>query len=646
MDIIRNQKIGLRIAGTKSRLGGFAPLVAIGILAGDEGDNMDKITLITEKPVYIIKHTNDYILYQLIDRKVKPYDRDTIGILSIALTIARDAQLADGKSPYSLLKEVYKKFVEDYMECGSDGLDSFVNKDIDQSVFASISEKYPLESRSPMSAYIPMNPVGMSGTLCVPQDKMDDLFRDSQYPEFAQFKEVEIGLSCMTMPGLENIEIPRPQIYSVFVNGKDVRYLMSKATDMFDTAKYLESTKDVEYENISFSLSDLFKSDNRIKKGGSVVELDTVNNRIMCNIGSKKNMYTLAITCEGEGATYEDKLFISKKIKNQSIKIIIKGNTINDKKEVPVSFGTEKVEISPNRIPDFGNLVVESTVDDCNQQLKVTVYIKERTINEAVSTSNNGYYNKRDTTKNQHRSEEVNPRNEIQKNSNPDVNIDNNIDTRKKKRDKRLLFLLVGFVLVCIGFGSWGVYSISIGGKVTQEDSIQMKKQEEIHRDLERLDSSVRTAMNNIMSVAEQVKKNVEETTYTKKLETKESVEAAKKSVEALKKVAEKAYEAIADAEKAMKQKKEVEDAIKKTKVEILAFVNQKNLQACRNHPGWNGHLTKEERYAVEAVLNMGQYKGAKKKSVEILLKSKHSFNNWDELMKTRGEIEKISENK
>ena len=88
--------------------------------------------------------------------------------------------------------------------------------------------------------------------------------------------------------------------------------------------------------------------------------------------------------------------------------------------------------------------------------------------------------------------------------------------------------------------------------------------------------------------------------------------------------------------------KSKVDEKAIKVKVEILAFVNQKNLQACRNHPGWNRHLTKQERYAVEAVLNMEQYKGTKKKHVENLLKGKHFFNNWDELMRTKREIRMI----
>ena len=72
-------QIALRIAGTKQRQAGFAPLVTVGVLAGGEGNNMDQVPLVNDKPGYIIKHTEEYILYLLIDRRVKSFDADAPG---------------------------------------------------------------------------------------------------------------------------------------------------------------------------------------------------------------------------------------------------------------------------------------------------------------------------------------------------------------------------------------------------------------------------------------------------------------------------------------------------------------------------------------------------------------------------------------
>lgn len=391
MGTIQSQKIGLRIAGTKSRQGGFTPLVAVGILAGDAGNNMDKITVIAEKPVYVIKHTNDYILYQLIDRKVKPCDRDTVGILSIALTVTQDVQLANGESPYSLLKEVYDKFVSEYMKRSSDGLDSFLDKNIDQDIFVSILEQYPLEPRP--SSYIPMNPTGMSGILCVPHDKMVELFRDSQYKEFSSFKEIEIGANCMTMPGLENIEIPRPKIYSVIVNGTETGITMKKTTDSFNTTNILHDTQDITYDNITFSLAELQEAPNhKIDKGKSSIELDDAHNRIVCNINKKENTYTLEYFIEG--STERNRQKVVELITANQIKLTIGSNTVikfpsnsPQKVAIPASYASQKVGIIPN-FTNTHRFSVNSNVNNTKRSIIVTIVVTALTTSGNITQNN------------------------------------------------------------------------------------------------------------------------------------------------------------------------------------------------------------------------------------------------------------------
>lgn len=281
------KQISLRISGTKQRQVGFVPLVALGVLAGDEGENMDRTTIVAEKPVYIIKHARDYVLYEAIDRKVKPFDRDTPGVLSIAVTIPRAYRLADGRSPFSLLKEVYDKFVGDCMASVNDGYDSFLDKNVDREAFRAIIDRYPLEERK--SGYVPMNPApdGLTGTLCVPREKMEDLFRDSQYEEFAKFRYIEIGSSCPTSFELEALEIPRPVRYEIFVNGARTRAFLSRPTDTYTVSLPDDGT--YTYDRIAFSLQGLLEApEHRMTKGETTVELDRSACRIVCKLGRRE----------------------------------------------------------------------------------------------------------------------------------------------------------------------------------------------------------------------------------------------------------------------------------------------------------------------------------------------------------------------
>lgn len=578
MGTIQYQKIGLRIAGTKSRNGGFTPLVAVGILAGNEGDNMDKITVVSEKPVYVIKHSKDYILYQLIDRKVKPCDRDTVGILSIALTIARDVQLANSKSPYSLLKEVYGKFVNNYMEHSSDGLDKFIDKDFDKSEFESILEEYPLETRS--STYIPMNPDGISGILCVPQDKMIDLFRDSQYSEFASFKEIEIGMNCTMMPDLENIEIPRPKIYSIVVNGIDVETTMKKFTDFFDTAKILHDTQDITYDNIHFSLAELLESPNhRIDKGRSYVELDTAHNRIVCNVYKKQITYTLEYFIKGgTGKTQQD---VANGIATGQIKLTIGANVVRfpsyspKRTDIPASYANLKVDIAP-KSTEMHKFSVNSSVDNINRSVIITIVITASQ-NDSIIQNNNNYSRKKtnhpNPTDTKQRSNELN-----QTNSN---NNAYNFDTPNKKNYARIIILLIGTgVSIFIGF-IWGSHSYDY--KLTRKDSVNIyyiikrEKDQWIENNwaLRNIDDSKSYSDNNVDV------EYVKEDTLTNKGKSM-SADNTEANKEDLKNAARKA---------------------------ILNLVNNKKLTDCRKHDGWNKYLEKEERGAIEAVLDSTKYK-------------------------------------
>ena len=202
--------IALRIAGTKQRRAGFAPLVSYGVLPSGEGQNMDRTTTIKEKPTFILKHTTEYILYTLIDRHVKAFDTDTSGILTIALAIGRDVMFANNVSPYDVLMKVYNTFRKEYMEEMSDGRDAFKDVEIDNEIFERIMSEFKTETvQRRMYA---MNPKGTTGILRVPDFKLRQFFMDTQYPEFIDFSEIEIGVNkeMESSREIRNLVIPKP----------------------------------------------------------------------------------------------------------------------------------------------------------------------------------------------------------------------------------------------------------------------------------------------------------------------------------------------------------------------------------------------------------------------------------------------------
>ena len=210
--------IAIRIAGTKQRRAGFAPIFSYGILPAEEADNMDKMTSVQEKPVFVLRHTSDYLLYMIVDNQVKAFDTDTTGVLSIALKISRDIQFANNVSPYDVLMDIYNTFRQKYMKQLPDGCDKFVDMQVNDEDFYDILRKYGNIEQVKRRMCV-MNPNGRIGTLNVPKRCMQLFFRDTQFAEFCNFREIEIGNECETSPQLKDIKIPEPDIFKLPTSG-------------------------------------------------------------------------------------------------------------------------------------------------------------------------------------------------------------------------------------------------------------------------------------------------------------------------------------------------------------------------------------------------------------------------------------------
>lgn len=646
MNSIQSQKIGLCIAGTKSRQGGFTPFVISGILAGNEASNMDRVTLVVEKPVYVIKHTNEYILYLLIDRKVKPCDRDTFGVLSIALTIARDMRLADGKSPYTLLKEVYDKFRSDYMESDGNECDRFINKDVNSADFASIMEQYPVEKRS-FDEYVTMNPSGLAGTLCVPQEKMEELFRDSQYSEFAQFKEVEIGSRCQTTPGLEHIEIPRPVVYSIKVGDRAIKETMSRPDDFFDTASVLHNTPDIMYDNLSFCLEELLNApDYRIKSGQSSVTLDMEGRCIRCDIQKKEIKYSLEYQIEG--GTEKERRELGYLLLDKKIKLTIGGYAIEfsssspKKNYIPASWAHQTVSYKAGQMVTFG-FGVTSTVDDENKHVMVTITIHTPQW-DPYSGGSSGYQRKNVPAPTQIYSGE-----RIENDHEED--LDNNEQPSNKqpsnKAKKRWILLSVCcLVSMCIGAGIVGTVWW-FGGN---------KKQELTPDDLVNFAKDTLLKNPDAIITQEMIKRHVSLRVYIKKIIDEQEGEIVDSTV--TENVVEQANTEIVSEEGTNPSPSTIATPLtqttndnaedEKAREEILKLVNEKNLPGCRDHNGWQQSLTKDERSAIEAVLDLtsDQYKPLTPQSkINIKALNKGNFQSFEEVRKAQKEIWTIMAN-
>ncbi|MCH5328137.1 MAG: hypothetical protein J1E02_03875, partial [Coprobacter sp.] len=300
-------KISLLIGGNPRRKGGFSPLAIIGTTPVDPNtlvNNMYRASTIAqkEKLYYIIQHASQYIQYQFIDINIQLSDSDTLGTLNISLFIDRGVQLAGGQSPYTLLKRVHDTFCSRCMTPTADGGYRFTGNDIDPKIFNAIVREFAVEPRT--TSYVLMNG-SLSAIMCIAPDKLEDFFRDTQYPEFKDYKDIEIGSACQELTGafahLASLPIPRPIPYHVIINvaGTPTTKTLTLPTDRLTTKR--EDTPTKIYPSVSCTLEEILNK--KAIDHADIVILD--RHQIKCTVIPTERKYNIKIDWTAVDSAYK-----------------------------------------------------------------------------------------------------------------------------------------------------------------------------------------------------------------------------------------------------------------------------------------------------------------------------------------------------
>ena len=334
------KSISLYIGGTrKTGSSGFGFIIGVGVLAGNEHEGDMDLSPISrastdENPVITIKNTEEYVFYKMWDSSICPSDAklgSRGGSLAIGVTIPSQARLSGNKSPYRLLMDIYEKF----LEIGTEEIEieteekkvkmrKFRDVDLDKAEFVKIIESYPLEEANIKPAVMKGDTVG---EIQMSPEKMEDFFRDTQYPEFAHHKAIEVTTKGKNM--FPNLEIPRPVSYEVFVDGEPTNNFLKDLNDRYNARK--NATEDYKYDSLSFSLGELLDREDGTRKNQSgtvVVMLDKNNRRIDCTMKPKPILYKIRVKCS-DNSDNEVKKLVEKWLKDNSLRIRLDGKDLN-----------------------------------------------------------------------------------------------------------------------------------------------------------------------------------------------------------------------------------------------------------------------------------------------------------------------------
>ena len=164
---------------------------------------------VSGKLIYVIKHYEDFIYYELFDGysgDIVMRDRPSDGSFCIVMLVPKDHPFDNGVSPYTVLMSVYKHFCDNYMEKIT--VDNSIVKrtfkanvqknfwldnyeTLTKEIYGILAQN-PLKKDFKITEYYPMNPSGKVCRLKIPENELKAFFLDS-HSEYKDFSAIHFS---------------------------------------------------------------------------------------------------------------------------------------------------------------------------------------------------------------------------------------------------------------------------------------------------------------------------------------------------------------------------------------------------------------------------------------------------------------------
>lgn len=269
-----HQYISVKVSGNQIASTGFVPLL---LYNNPDIDIPDKgyVGFDNCSYFYTITTSESQNIFKLVKNNVRSAGAIRPGNLVIAFSLPKHYKLDGGFTPYDVLGKLKDEFLRKCMTLKDAVRDAyeFNSGRIDQHVLDEVASEFTI-SPSPSPNRI-MNANAPKGYIVKSDTEIEKLFHDINYPEFDNYSEIIVAESVnqTSYTPINNIQIPRPKSYAVFVNGA---FKMSCAdlTQML-TVSSNSSPEYYENKNVHFTIQNL--KDGDILPG---IELQEVNERI------------------------------------------------------------------------------------------------------------------------------------------------------------------------------------------------------------------------------------------------------------------------------------------------------------------------------------------------------------------------------
>lgn len=225
---------------------------------------------------YTITTSESQNIFKLVKNNVRSAGAIRPGNLVIAFSLPKHYKLDGGFTPYDVLGKLKDEFLRRCMTLKDAVRDAyeFNSGRIDQHVLDEVASEFTI-SPSPSPNRI-MNANAPKGYIVKSDTEIEKLFHDINYPEFDNYSEVIVAesVSQTSYTLINNIQIPRPKSYSIYVDG--VFKMACADLNQTLTASSNSSPEYYDNKNVHFTIQNL--KDGDILPG---IELQEVNERVL-----------------------------------------------------------------------------------------------------------------------------------------------------------------------------------------------------------------------------------------------------------------------------------------------------------------------------------------------------------------------------
>lgn len=298
-------KISLMIYGTRLSTSGWEPLVMLNNPPFPPLANMGAAGVGENPTYYTFRIDQNYTQYTLVynPKYIKAHAAQRAGALKISISIPKGYKLDGEASPYNVFIDIQRALEEHALSriVGKQGAFEFKATFPSDEVFAQVLNSFRLvETKMP---HRPMSSTSTEVGMIIADDSLCDiLFKDIQYPEFSQYKEIAIAQFGESENIIKNLDIPRKPKFEIYANNTNITKHIQSYNYGYNDAIIIDTLRLLGYDKRAYEEDIIEFTVNEALNGkySHLIRVDKEKEHIYISINTpKKKKVSYKIVLEG-----------------------------------------------------------------------------------------------------------------------------------------------------------------------------------------------------------------------------------------------------------------------------------------------------------------------------------------------------------